>query len=140
MILYGQHHVTRVAGGWTLPGVWAAALAEGGVVTVGLDGCLWLYPASSWRALVERISPRLTLTGAVARDFSRRLFGQAHPVTLQEDRLSLPEWLCRLADIGDELVLVGMIDHLELWSPPRWQAQLERAGETWEAELAGLGI
>lgn len=140
LILHGQYSVSADrAGQWAVPEAFAAALAEGGVVTAGLDGCLWMYPLVAWEAFVERASPRLLLTQAAAREFARHVFGQAHAVSLDDGsldgRLVLPDQLCRMAGIGDELVWVGLLDHFELWSPERWQAQLARAGLAGTIEL-----
>jgi MraZ protein len=144
LILHGQYTVlVDQASQWAVPEAFAAALAEGGVVTAGLDGCLWMYPAAAWKAFVERASPQLLLTQAAAREFARHVFGQAHAVSFddgslsKEGKLILPEHLCRAAGIGGELVWVGLVDHFELWSPKRWQAQLARAST---ATMAGLGI
>lgn len=123
-----------------MPRAFAAALEEGSVITAGLDGCLWLYPAANWQAFVERVSPRLALTDTTAREFARYMFGQAHPLELKNGHLELPASLRQAAAISNEVVIIGMVDHLELWSPQRWQAQLARADSAWEAGLGALGV
>ncbi|MBN1890471.1 MAG: hypothetical protein JW850_20930 [Thermoflexales bacterium] len=147
LILHGQHTVSAdTARQWAVPEAFVAALAQGGVVTAGLDGCLWMYPAAGWKVFVERASPRLPLTQAAAREFARHVFGQAHAVSFddgslsKEGKLVLPEHLCRMAGIDGELVWVGLLDHFELWSPERWQAQLSRVSLSGMADLAVLGI
>jgi MraZ protein len=44
----------------------------------------------------------------------------------KKGRLSIPKELREYADIGSELVLIGLYDRLELWSPSRWDAYLLR--------------
>ncbi len=140
MILYGQYVVELGADGrWAAPDPFAAALAQGSVMTAGLDGCLWLYPALTWQAFVERVRP-LALTNPAAREFTRHVFGRAYSLAPDGGRLALPPPLRSLAAIERELIMAGMIDHLELWSPERWQAQMARAGAAWEAGLAVLGV
>ncbi len=140
MVLYGQHQVDIDTDGyWVLPEP-LKALADGSVVTAGLDGCLWLYPAASWQSFVERASARLALTNALGREFARHVFGNARELAAQNGQLQLPASLRQLEAISSEMIVVGMIDHLELWSPQRWQAQLARATQAWEAELAALGV
>lgn len=131
MILYGHCLVTRDARGqWALPKQFAAALAEGGVVTIGLDDCLWLYPMAAWQTWLERMAPQLRLTDAAARKFSRRLFGHAHALTLSHSRLRLPPALLELAGIQETMIVAGLIDHFELWAPERWKGESRR----WKGE------
>jgi MraZ protein len=141
MILYGQHRIKLdTQGRWPVPETFTPALAEGSIVTAGLDGCLWLYPAANWQALIERVSPHLALTDTTAREFARYMFGQAHPLELKTGRLELPASLCQASAISNEIIVIGMVDHLELWSPQRWQAQMARTDSAWEARLGALGV
>jgi MraZ protein len=42
----------------------------------------------------------------------------------KKGRLAIPNELRDYAAIGAELVLIGLYDRLELWSPSRWDAYL----------------
>jgi MraZ protein len=74
--------------------------------------------------LIERFSPY-----SEARDLlSTALYGQAE--TLKPDpegRIVLPERFKAHAEIGSELVFVGLGEKFRIWSPQKFTAHLEEA-------------
>jgi len=61
----------------------------------------------------------------------------------KQGRVLVPDNLRDYADLGNEVVIVGVGDHIEIWSPERWEAfkaaqhaQLEQMAEA----LADFGI
>ncbi len=106
----------------TIPAEFRAELGEGATVTRGIERCLMVYPASAWRKLAVKIDRRLPLTNRVARAFNRLMFSGALACSLDEQgRMVLPGLLREYADISDEVIIVGLFSHLEIWSPQRWQ-------------------
>lgn len=95
-------------------------LALGFVLTRGLGGCLWIYPLSQWRSLVEELH-RLPFSRADARALGRFLFAEAQECQLSEKGyLSIPESLRRYARLGGQTVIVGLDSHLEIWDSRLW--------------------
>lgn len=91
-------------------------------VTPGTDGSLALYTedtlAEQARRLMEA-SPNAT----DVRAFSRLFYSRAQAVELDsQGRVRIPPELATLAGLGREAVLVGVLDHLELWERTRWEA------------------
>jgi len=106
----------------TIPSVFRAELVEGATVTRGIEQCLLVYPAPEWEKLVEKIEERLPFTSQPARSFARFIFSGAALCAPDEgDQLLLPDQLRSYASIEDEAVVVGLLSHLEIWSPRRWQ-------------------
>lgn len=96
-------------------------LALGFVLTRGLGGCLWIYPLSRWRGLVEDLH-RLPLCRADVRALGRFLFAQAQECQLSEkDQLFIPESLRRYARLEGETLMVGVDSHLEIWDAGLWR-------------------
>ena len=126
-----------------------AELAEGAVVTRGVDGCLVLYSRSEWSKLAERIA-NLPLSSAQARRFGRFFLAGAAEVEFdKQGRILLPTYLREHADLGSptspagsvvagEVVVAGMYNRVELWSTARWSEQ--RTNLTPEEDLAALEI
>ena len=84
-------------------------------ITPGLDGCLSVYPAAKWEAMMEKIAaaPR-----AVARKARYML---ANTVTCEPDELR------DLAHLSGRVMFVGQFDYAELWDLETFQAE-EQAG------------
>jgi MraZ protein len=135
---------TDEEGRLTIPSEFRAELTDGATVTRGIDRCLVVYPAAKWQKLAEEMESQLPLTSKLARAFNRLMFsGASACATDQEGQIRLPGPLREYASIGDEVVVVGLFSHLEIWSPQRWQAMRAESLEDGVAlaeELSEFGI
>jgi MraZ protein len=119
-------------------------LAQGATLARWLDGCLAVFPAETWDDLAARLQA-LPTTNAAARQFGRFMSSGALEVELdRQGRLLVPGYLREYAglDLG-EVVVVGALNRLEIWSPTRWQpyrSQIEDSPEALAEHLADLGI
>ncbi len=143
-MLLGEFRCSTDDDGWlTIPSVFRPDLVEGMTVTRGIEGCLWVYPAVEWQRLAERVK-RLPFTSQPARAFARFIFsGAVFCTPNQAGELLLPEHLRRYATIQDEVVVVGLLSHVEIWCPGRWRRSklsfVEDGAALVEA-LSGFGI
>jgi MraZ protein len=91
------------------------------LLSPGPDKCLWLTNS----AHLERLGERLDQSQAHEADvrvFKRLYFAQTEKLTVNSDgRVSIPERLAQFAGLHQELVLVGIDDHFELWDAARWR-------------------
>ncbi|MDQ7829671.1 MAG: division/cell wall cluster transcriptional repressor MraZ [Armatimonadota bacterium] len=105
-----------------LPPKFRRDLGDQVVVTRGFDGCLWVYPRREWDAvesLLRDLPPR-------RRDFQRFLLASAHEADVdRQGRIFLPEGLREYAGIDKEVVVVGLVKRLELWSEQRWKSRMD---------------
>ena len=128
----------------TIPAEFQAELMVGATVTRGIERCLSVYPAAEWQRLVERMEKRLPLTSQQARAFRRLMFSAAVTcVPDQRGQIGLPERLRQYADIEDEVVVVGLVSHVEIWSAIQWQevdAALANDGVNLAEGLLEFGI
>ncbi|MFN8499353.1 MAG: division/cell wall cluster transcriptional repressor MraZ [Anaerolineae bacterium] len=126
-----------------IPQAFRADLANGLVITRGLDGCLLVYPASRWDEVADAVS-RLPLTRSVARAFVRLLLGGASPQTLDtQGRFTLPTPLRRFGRLESSAVIVGAGDHIEVWSDAAWGQMtddLAAKGSEIAENLSNLGF
>src|SRR5215218_3492428 len=78
----------------TLPAKFRDRLADGGVVTRGLDGCLYLFPRDGWDSLTEGRLAELDLLSREGRLMQRHFFSAA--VDAEPDKqggsCSRPRW------------------------------------------------
>jgi MraZ protein len=122
MFLGRYNHTLDVKGRLAIPARYREALAEGLVLTRGIDRCLALYPLAAWRPLAEKVSA-LPLSDPDARAFRRLVFAEAADLALDtQGRILVPPELRRYAGLERDAVIIGVDTALEIWSPERWQA------------------
>ncbi len=87
------------------------------IVTRGADPCIVLYPVEVWRLIVEKLVG-LNKRRALHRHYTRNLVCYAEAVQYdQQGRIALPVELIKYAGIEKSTVIVGMLDHIEIWDP-----------------------
>ena len=141
MFMGEYNHTVDAKGRLSVPSKFREQLGEEFVVTKGLDGCLFVYENTEWKALEEKLHA-LPLTNANARKFSR--FFLAGATTCEVDkqgRILLPAVLREFAKIDKDAVLVGVGSRIEIWSRDVWNASntyddMDEIAENME----GLGI
>jgi MraZ protein len=93
-------------------------------VTPGTDGSLAIYTEEAFGRWAERLS-QASPTRQDVRAFARLFYGQAQRVEFDtQGRVRVPPELASLAHLEKDVVLVGVQDHLELWSADRWKSYL----------------
>jgi MraZ protein len=118
-----------------VPARFRPALEDGLVMARGLERCLVIYDADSWRAVSERVRD-LNPWQADARRMQRHFFSGAVPA--QPDKLGrvvIPQFLRTYAQLETEVVVVGLADRIEVWSRSEWQ-RVRTEAERDSAELA----
>ena len=135
MFLGRFSHNLDAKGRLAIPAKFRGTLADGLVVTRGIDRCLSVYPMAAWQTLAERVSA-LSISDPDARQFKRMVFAEAMDEELDaQGRIVLPPELRRYAGIDREAVVVGMNTYLEIWDPARWEA-MSAAAEDEGASIA----
>lgn len=90
------------------------------VITKGLDGCLYIYPTDEWEKLQEKLKT-LPLTNKDARAFVRFFFAGASEVEIdKQGRGLIPQNLKEYAGIEKEIVSIGVLSRVEIWSREKW--------------------
>jgi MraZ protein len=100
--------------------------AETLLVSPGPDQCLWLTN----QAHLERLAQRLEQSPAREIDvrvFKRLYFAQTEKAPLSpEGRVTISDRLAQFAGLHQEVVLVGIDDHFELWDAGRWRSYTQQ--------------
>ena len=110
----------------TLPAKFRESFADGGVVTRGLDGCLYLYAGGEWETVVASRLADLDPLGQEGRLMHRYFFsGAAEAEPDKQGRIMLPAALIEHAGLGREVVVAGVYDHLEIWDRAAWREHLK---------------
>lgn len=91
------------------------------LVSPGPDQCLWLTNQAHLDRLAERLE-KSPAREADVRVFKRLYFAQTEKLSVSPDgRLTVSERLAQFAGLHQEVVLVGIDDHFELWDVARWR-------------------
>ena len=91
------------------------------VITKGLDGCLYAYPLDEWKTLENKLKT-LPLTNKDARSFVRFFFSGACEVELDKQfRGLIPQNLKEYAKIEKDIVSIGVLSRVEIWSREMWE-------------------
>ena len=90
------------------------------VVTKGFDRCLYLYPESEWERIAEQF--RSIPSKKEARQLERTFIGSARELEVdKKGRALVPQDLREFAGIEKDVVLVGILNKVEIWSRDRFE-------------------
>ena len=124
MFLGEYEHALDEKNRLTLPAKFRQALADGLVVTRGMDGCLFVYTRDAWERFVADRLQGLDPFSREARQMSRFLFSGASETELdRQGRVMLPTPLIEHARLGREVVVAGVRGHVEIWGRAAWREQ-----------------
>ena len=95
------------------------------VITRGFEHCLWIFPATIYENIIQRLST-LPLFKKEPMRLRTLYIGSITETELdKQGRIVLPKHLLQFAEIEQEIVLVGESSRLQLWSAANWQRYLE---------------
>jgi len=93
-------------------------------LVLGANGILCLYPEKYFEQIVLAAAPETTAPDETVA-FERMSFALASKVELDgQGRLLLNERLRKRAGLKEQITLVGVRDHVELWNSQSWEQYL----------------
>jgi len=110
-----------------------------------LDNGLFAYTYDEWRKIEDRILSLNNVSSRMRR-FRRIFIGGAHNCKVdKQNRFPLPPMLREYAGIDKEIVIVGILDHFEIFSKESWYnehdlKEVDLKDEEFREEIAGLGL
>ena len=118
-----------------LPSSFRGRLADGGFLSK-YDQCLALWTAEEFKGFVDRLMERMQ-RGEVNVNVVRSVSANAIEVKPDaQGRISIPKTLRDFAGVGSNALLTGVVNHIEIWAPERWQ----EATAEGDGALASLGM
>lgn len=112
-------HSIDTKGRVIVPAKFRETLGDSFVVTLGLDGCLFVYPEEEWQDFVKQLKE---LPGSKeARKLQRYFMAGAAPCDVdRQGRVLIPSNLREKAGLDRDIVFVGVMSKIEIWSRKRW--------------------
>ena len=140
MFMGEYNHSIDAKGRIIVPAKFREELGDEFVVTLGLDGCLFLYPNAEWEEFVAQLKQ---LPGnRQARQLQRYfLAGAVNCEVDKQGRILIPAKLREHAKLEKEVVFVGVLGKIEIWSKDQWDANNDFGDvESIAENMSELGI
>ncbi len=97
------------------------------LVVTAMDQALSAYPPDVWASIEARVMA-LDATTAEMRRFRRQFVGRAVVCDAdKQSRILISPTLRKYADLQKEIVIVGQLDHFQIWSLDRYEMDSEVA-------------
>lgn len=106
-------------------------LGENPVVAKWYEDCLVLVSSRFLKELINKLTGEKKATDLGMRDIERFIIGSAFEVEPDEQgRVIIPEILSLYALLDKEVVFVGLLDRVEIWSKQVWDQKAETLAKT----------
>ncbi|MDD4160538.1 MAG: division/cell wall cluster transcriptional repressor MraZ [Synergistaceae bacterium] len=123
MLVGSYNHKLDSKGRTVLPSRFRGELGSSVVATIGIDRCIAVYPINRWEDLMLKLKD-LSSFKKKTRDFRRVLLSMATELEIDgSGRVLIPSGLREYAGIEQEMTLIGLEDHLEIWDSSKWEDQ-----------------
>ena len=116
MLIGEYHHNLDSKNRLTMPVKILSELGSEIILARGFEHSIMVYPIKKWESVIEKFS-ELSITKSDTRKFMRILLSGATSCKFDsQNRICIPQVLKSYADINKECVIIGLDDHLEIWS------------------------
>lgn len=89
------------------------------VITIGLEGCLYVYSNEEWEKFTEQLR---TLSGPVAKQAIRKYAANAVAAeTDKQGRILIPQNLREHAGLEHDITVIGNLNRAEIWDTARYE-------------------
>lgn len=128
------HHAIDEKGRLTLPSKIREQLGYDFVVTRGLDHCLFIYPRVDWQRIIDTYKSLPNTRDA--RNFMRFFLSGATEMNVdKQGRINIASPLIHYASLEKDCIIIGVNDHLEIWSESIWNQFMDENEENF-SEIA----
>ena len=143
MLIGEYEHSIDTKGRLIMPSKLKDDIGEKFVITKGLDGCLFVYSLQEWQNFEEKLRtfPR---TNKDARALIRFFLALARECEIdKQGRFLINSNLREFAGLEKEVVVIGVLNKIEIWSKEKWLKYSEEENNSADEiaeKMANLGI
>ena len=121
-----------------IPAKFREVLGESVVINRGLDGCLNVYSLAKWESIPTQLK-QLPTTKKESRMYMTMMTAKATLVEIDvAGRVLIPASLMQEAGLTKACVIVGVVDHCEIWSESRWSDYYNQASASFDSIAESL--
>lgn len=125
MLIGKYYHHLEAKGRVSLPAKFRE-VSKSWIVTRGMDGCLFLLQEGNFKKELEKIA-QSSFTKKANRDLVRLMTNEAQELSADDNgRVNLPDYLISFAALVKNIVVVGSLDHLEIWDQDRYHNYIDQ--------------
>ena len=130
-MLIGHYFVKLTAKGrLAIPSKFRREIGNKAIVTRFYEKCLVLVGLSRWENLMTKLTNKSEFITEPMRDVERFILGSAFEVDMDsQGRFVVPQVLRGYANIGDEVVFLGLGDRAEIWNKKEWEKRESKIEE-----------
>lgn len=88
------------------------------IVTIGLDGCLYVYSNEDWEIFTEKLQ---TLTGNKAKAAKMLIINACTVEPDKQGRILVPQNLRDYAGLDHDVTVLGVITRAEIWDTAKFK-------------------
>lgn len=121
MFMGEYHHNIDSKGRAIIPAKFREELGKTFILTKGLDKCLVIYTMEDWKVFEEKMKQFPTTDEGVRRFFRFLFSGACECETDSQGRIIIPQNLRKYASISKEIVSIGVVNKVEIWSKSNWE-------------------
>lgn len=131
-------HAIDTKGRLIIPAKMREELGDSCIVTRGMDNCLTLYTAGGWERICRNLN-RKSDTQSAIRALKRFLIGGASEIEFdKQGRVLIPASLRKYASLHKDAIILGVGDHIEIWSGDNWDKYADEVDDRIEEIAEGL--
>ena len=143
MLIGEYEHSMDTKGRLIMPAKLKEDIGEKFVVTKGLDGCLFVYSQSEWKNFEEKLRT-FPLANKDSRALMRFFLAGAMECEIdKQGRFLITSNLREFAELEKEVVIIGVLTKIEIWSKDKWQkysADENQTADEIAEKMESLGI
>jgi MraZ protein len=120
MLFVGEHkHSLDAKNRLFIPAKYRDMLGDSFYITRKMEKCLAIYSENEWNKLTDKLN---TLPDSVVGSIKQFLYSKTISVSPDsQGRVVLPPELLSYAGIEKNTVIIGVGDHLQIWSDGLWE-------------------
>lgn len=112
-----------------LPAKFRSQLGQGLVMARGQERCVYLLPFDEFRRIASQIQ-RTSVGNKAAREYLRVFMsGAVDQEPDKQGRVVVPQMLRDYANLGSDIVVIGVGTRAELWNKDAWESYLAQKEE-----------
>ena len=143
MLIGEYEHSIDSKGRLIMPAKLKQDIGEKFVITKGLDGCLFVYSQTEWKNFEDKLRT-FPLTNKDARALMRFFLAGAMECEIdKQGRFLITSTLRDFAELDKEVVIIGVLTKIEIWSKDKWlkySADENQTADEIAEKMANLGI
>jgi MraZ protein len=114
----------------TLPARFRPHFAEGLVLTRDVDSCVSIYTKEEFSRSIEARLAGLDPFSSENRQMRRYYYsGATEAAPDKQGRVMVPQALIQSVGLNREVMVIGVLDHLEIWDRAGWREYMKRVEE-----------